>query len=46
MSVGATVIHCRKNQVIFSRGDKSGSIFYLEHGNVKLRVTSDEGGRL
>ena len=43
MRVGTKVIRYRKNQVIFCRGDHSGSIFYVEHGNVKLTVTSDEG---
>ena len=33
----------RKNDVIFSHGDRSVSMFYIERGSVKLTVTSPEG---
>jgi CRP/FNR family cyclic AMP-dependent transcriptional regulator len=36
-------VHFRKNEVIFSHGDRSDSIFYLETGAVKLTVTSERG---
>jgi len=38
-----TPVHFRKNQVIFSHGDPSDSIFYVETGAVKLTVTSVQG---
>jgi CRP/FNR family transcriptional regulator, cyclic AMP receptor protein len=33
----------RKKQIIFSEGDHSDAIFFIEHGIVKLTVTSDQG---
>jgi CRP-like cAMP-binding protein len=33
----------RKNQVIFSQGDRSEALFYIENGTVKLTVVSKEG---
>jgi CRP-like cAMP-binding protein len=33
----------RKKQVIFSQGDRSDALFYIERGNVKLTVVSDKG---
>jgi CRP-like cAMP-binding protein len=36
-------VHFRKNEVIFSHGDRSDCIFYLEAGAVKLMVTSERG---
>jgi len=33
----------RKNQIIFSRGDRSDSIFYIQKGSVKLTLTSRQG---
>jgi CRP-like cAMP-binding protein len=33
----------RKKQVIFSHGDRSDSIFYIERGTVKLTITSPNG---
>ena len=33
----------RKNQVIFSQGDRSETLFYIENGTVKLTVVSQEG---
>ncbi len=35
--------HFRKKQVIFSQGEPSDSIFYIEKGHVKLSVVSAEG---
>ena len=32
-----------KNQTIFSRGDRSDSIFYIQEGSVKLTLTSRHG---
>src|SRR6202140_886206 len=33
----------RKNQVIFSQGERSEALFYIENGTVKLTVVSKEG---
>src|SRR6185437_4197866 len=35
--------HFRKKQVIFSQGDRSEALFYIENGTVKLTVVSQEG---
>jgi CRP/FNR family transcriptional regulator, cyclic AMP receptor protein len=32
-----------KNRIIFSQGDRSDAIFYIESGNVKLAATSHQG---
>jgi CRP-like cAMP-binding protein len=37
------IVYFRKDQVIFSHGDPSDSVFYLETGAVKLTVTSVQG---
>jgi CRP-like cAMP-binding protein len=37
------IVYFQTNQVIFSHGDTSDSIFYLETGAVKLTVTSVQG---
>src|SRR6202043_2418869 len=37
------ITHYRKRQIIFSQGDQSDSIFYIEKGHVKLSVVSAEG---
>ena len=40
---GKTLNQVRKNQVIFSQGQASDCLFYLQSGEVKLTVTSDQG---
>lgn len=37
------IVFFRKNHVIFSHGDRSGSIFYIQKGSAKLTVTSKQG---
>jgi CRP/FNR family transcriptional regulator, cyclic AMP receptor protein len=37
------IIHFRTNQTIFSQGEDSDAIFYIEKGSVKLTITSEEG---
>ncbi len=37
------VDYSRKNQVIFSQGDRSESVFFIQKGGVKLVVTSRQG---
>jgi CRP-like cAMP-binding protein len=41
--IGRTIVNCRKGQIIFSQGDHSQSVLYLQKGRVKLTVTSSEG---
>ncbi|MFB3916489.1 MAG: Crp/Fnr family transcriptional regulator [Terriglobales bacterium] len=33
----------RRNEIIFSQGDRNDSLFYIEKGAVKLTVSSDQG---
>ena len=42
-SAGRTIARFLKNQVIFSQGDRSGALFYIEEGCVKLTVRSRLG---
>jgi CRP-like cAMP-binding protein len=37
------IAYFRRNQTIFSKGDQSDSIFYIQKGSVKLTVTSRQG---
>jgi len=37
------IAYFRRNQTIFSKGDPSDSIFYIQKGSVKLTVTSRQG---
>ena len=41
--VKKTVIRYRKSHVIFSQGEKCGSVFYLQGGAIKISVTSSVG---
>jgi VCBS repeat-containing protein len=41
--IGRTIVNCRKGQIIFSQGDHSQSVLYLQKGRVKLTVTSSDG---
>jgi CRP/FNR family transcriptional regulator, cyclic AMP receptor protein len=40
---GKTVSKYRKNQIIFSQGETAKAIFYIQEGNVKLTVVSEQG---
>ena len=40
---GRTVSTYAANQTIFRQGDTADSVFYIQSGNVKLTVTSEEG---
>ena len=42
-SEGRSVSAYRKKQVIFAQGDPADAVFYLERGQVKLTVVSDQG---
>jgi CRP/FNR family transcriptional regulator, cyclic AMP receptor protein len=41
--VKKTLVSYRKAQAIFSQGEKSGSVFYLQSGTIKIAVTSSTG---
>jgi CRP/FNR family cyclic AMP-dependent transcriptional regulator len=40
---GRKIVPFAKKQVIFSQGDSSDSVFYIQHGKVKLTVVSENG---
>ena len=40
---GRTIIKCRKNQVIFSQGDPTEAVFYIQKGKLKVAVVSGPG---
>jgi CRP/FNR family transcriptional regulator, cyclic AMP receptor protein len=40
---GRTIAKYRKNQVVFSQGDRADAIFYIQEGKVKLTVVSNAG---
>ena len=33
----------RKDQIVFSQGDPADAVFYIQRGNVKLTVVSEQG---
>jgi CRP/FNR family transcriptional regulator, cyclic AMP receptor protein len=41
--MGRTVLEYRSNSVIFSQGEPSDAVFYVEKGRVKLAVVSERG---
>lgn len=43
MNARATTQDYRNNEAIFEQGAKADSIYYIQHGNVKLTVTSSTG---
>jgi CRP/FNR family transcriptional regulator, cyclic AMP receptor protein len=40
---GRSVSNYRKNRKIFSQGDAADSVFYIQEGQIKLYVVSDQG---
>ena len=40
---GKTILDCRKNQIVFSQGDVADAVFYIQQGNIKLIVVSEQG---
>jgi CRP-like cAMP-binding protein len=40
---GKTNLTYPKKQILFSQGDKSDAVFYIQAGNVKLTVVSEQG---
>jgi CRP-like cAMP-binding protein len=40
---GKTVSEFRKDQIVFSQGEDADAVFYIQKGNVKLTVVSEQG---
>jgi CRP/FNR family transcriptional regulator, cyclic AMP receptor protein len=40
---GKTVTECHKDQVVFSQGSEADAVFYIQRGNIKLTVVSEQG---
>jgi CRP/FNR family cyclic AMP-dependent transcriptional regulator len=40
---GKTTLTCPKNRILFSQGDASDAVFYIQMGQVKLTVISTQG---
>jgi CRP/FNR family cyclic AMP-dependent transcriptional regulator len=40
---GKTILSLKKNAIIYSQGDPSESVFYIQKGRVKLHVVSEHG---
>jgi CRP/FNR family transcriptional regulator, cyclic AMP receptor protein len=40
---GRTIFTYRKNQKVFSQGDRADSVFYIQKGKVKVTVVSEHG---
>ena len=43
VDAGRTVASYRKNQKIFSQGERAESVFYIQEGKVKVYVISEQG---
>src|SRR5207302_8105296 len=43
VGAGRTTRDCRKNQTIFSQGDRADAVFFVEQGKVKLTVLYRQG---
>ena len=41
--LGKTMVQLQKKQVVFSQGDPADSVYYIQHGRVKLTVVSKSG---
>src|SRR5690349_1927256 len=40
---GRTITNYHRNQIIFSQGDNTDAVFYLQEGQVKMTVSSEHG---
>jgi CRP/FNR family transcriptional regulator, cyclic AMP receptor protein len=40
---GKTISDYRQDQTVFSQGDASDAVFYIQNGGIKLTVTSEQG---
>src|SRR5216684_4466209 len=43
VGAGKTILEFHKNQNIFAQGDVADTVFYIQHGKVKLTVVSKHG---
>ena len=43
VGTGKTVQKYRKNRIIYAQGDEADRIFYIQSGNVKVTVVSEQG---
>ena len=43
VGTGKTILKFEKNQHVFEQGDVADSVFYLQKGQVKLTVVSEQG---
>jgi CRP/FNR family transcriptional regulator, cyclic AMP receptor protein len=43
VGVGKTILKFEKNQHVFEQGDVADAVFYIQKGNVKLSVLSEQG---
>ena len=41
--IARKIVNYRKGEIIFSQGDQSRSVLYLQQGGVKLTITSSRG---
>jgi CRP/FNR family transcriptional regulator, cyclic AMP receptor protein len=40
---GKTLLRCQKNQIVFSQGEIADAVFYIQQGNIRLIVLSEQG---
>jgi CRP-like cAMP-binding protein len=40
---GRTTLQCQKHQILFAQGDTANAVFYIQKGQVKLSVVSQQG---
>src|SRR5437899_1684705 len=41
--LGRTIVDLKKGQIIFSQGDKSEAVFYVQSGKIRVSVISTSG---
>ena len=40
---GKAILNYLKNQIVFSQGEVADAVFYIQQGNIKLIVVSEQG---
>jgi CRP/FNR family cyclic AMP-dependent transcriptional regulator len=40
---GKTILSYQKNKIVFSQGEVADAVFYIQRGNIKLIVVSEQG---
>ncbi|CAN5512187.1 Crp/Fnr family transcriptional regulator [soil metagenome] len=43
VGTGRSIVRCRNGRIIFAQGDTADAVFYLQEGNVKVTVVSEQG---